>query len=314
MLINLVPDFFTVLQSTDPVAAYQRYFETHRPLLEAYWHNYVLDSSGPHFLDVVREAVYADRDDLRAMLDRVDVAALARSAEEQCAALFALDSRVDVVLMVGVGGANAGELVVGGKGIAFACLEHFTGVANASTRGLGLEPELLPMWLSHEIAHAVRYTSPKSRSAMRQFIAEQGGYYSYWETGRHVPLSEHLVNEGLAVQAARLLSPGHAPWEYFGFERRQYVRTREMEPILIRSVAEELDQAALGLRLRWLSGGMSNDARTVDRYVIPERAGYFLGARLVEDAITEHGIANCLRMSAQELLGMAPEAATERTA
>jgi uncharacterized protein YjaZ len=59
---------------------------------------------------------------------------------------------------------------------------------------------------------------------------------------------------------------------------------------------------------------MSNDARTVDRYVIPERAGYFLGARLVEDAITEHGIASCLRMSAQELLGMAPDAASERTA
>lgn len=303
MLINLVPDFFTVLQSTDPVAAYQRYFETHRPLLEAYWHNYVLDPSGPHFLDVVRETVYADRDDLRAMLERIDIAALAKSAEEQCAALFELDSRIDVVLMVGVGGANAGELVVGGKGIAFACVEHFTGVANASTRGLGLEPELLPMWLSHEIAHAVRYTSPKSRSAMRQFIAEQGGYYSYWETGRHVPLREHLVNEGLAVQASRLLSPGHAPWEYLGFQRRQYVRTREMEPILFRSVADELDSAALGLRLRWLSGGMSDDARTVDRYVIPERAGYFLGARLVEEAIVEHGMANCLRMSAQELLG-----------
>ena len=314
MLINLVPDFFTVLQSTDPVAAYQRYFETHRALLEAYWHNYVLDPSGPHFLDVIRETVYADRDDLRATLERVDIAALAKSAEEQCAALFELDSRIDVVLMVGVGGANAGELVVGGKGIAFICLEHFTGVANTSTRGLGLEPELLPMWLSHEMAHVVRYTSPKSQSAMRQFIAEQGGYYSYWETGRHVALREHLVNEGLAVQAARLLSPGHAPWEYFGFQRRQYVRTREMEPVLFRSVAEELDRSALGLRLRWLSGGMSDDARTVDRYVIPERAGYFLGARLVEDAILEHGIAKCLRMSAQELLGMAPTEMTVRSA
>ena len=314
MLINLVPDFFTVLQSTDPVAAYQRYFETHRPLLEAYWHNYVLDPGGPHFLDVIREAVHADRADLRAMLDRVDIAALAKSTEEQCAALFELDSRIDVLLMVGVGGANAGELVVGGRGIAFACLEHFTGATNASTRGLGLEPELLPMWLSHEIAHAVRYTSPTSRSAMRQFIAEQGGYYSYWETGRHVQLREHLVNEGLAVQAARLLSPGHAAWEYFGFQRRQYVRTREMEPVLFHSVADELDSAALGLRLRWLSSGMSDDARTVDRYVIPERAGYFLGARLVEDALTEHGIAKCLRMSAQELLGLASEDTGVRTA
>jgi hypothetical protein len=303
MLINLVPDFFAVLQSTDPVAAYQRYFETHRPVLEAYWHNYVLDPSGPHFLDVVRETVYADRDDLKAMLDRVDVAALAQDAEAQCRALFDIDSEVDIVLMVGVGGANAGELVVNGRGIAFVCLEHFTGVANPSTRGLGLEPELLPMWLAHEIAHAVRYTSPRSRSAMSRFIGEQGGYYSYWETGRHVALREHLVNEGLAVHAARAISPGHAPWEYFGFQRRQYVRTREMEPLLVRSVAEELGRSALGLRLRWLSGGMSDDARTVDRYVIPERAGYFLGARLVEEAIAEHGIAKCLRMSAEDVLG-----------
>jgi hypothetical protein len=29
MLINLLPDFFAVLQSVDPVAAYHRYFEAH---------------------------------------------------------------------------------------------------------------------------------------------------------------------------------------------------------------------------------------------------------------------------------------------
>ena len=40
------------------------------------------------------------------------------------------DVDFDVVLMVGVGAANAGELVVDGRGIAFVCLEHFTGVAN----------------------------------------------------------------------------------------------------------------------------------------------------------------------------------------
>ncbi|HEV8410444.1 MAG TPA: hypothetical protein VGQ30_08040, partial [Gemmatimonadaceae bacterium] len=208
MLINLLPDFFAVLQSTDPAAAYQRYFEAHRPLLEAYWHNYVIEPSGPHFQEVVRDTVRADREDLRAMLARTDVVALARATEEQCSLLFEVDSNIDVVLMVGVGGANAGEMVVGGRGIAFVCLEHFTSVANASTRGLGLDPELIPMWLAHEIAHCVRYTSPQSRSDMRQLIAEAGDYYSYWETGRAATLREHLVNEGLAVQASKRFSPG----------------------------------------------------------------------------------------------------------
>ena len=103
MLLNLLPDFFAVLASTDRVAAYQRYFDAHRPLLEAYWQNYVVDPDGPHFLDVVRAALRADRADLRAMLERTDVVALARDAEARCAALLEADVDVQVVLMVGVG-------------------------------------------------------------------------------------------------------------------------------------------------------------------------------------------------------------------
>jgi hypothetical protein len=312
MLINLLPDFFAVLQSTDPIAAYHRYFDAHRPILEAYWHNYVIEPTGPHFEDVVRDTVSADRSDLHAMLARTDVAALARETERQCAELFAIDSSVDVVLMVGVGAANAGELVVNGRGVAFVCLEHFTGVANPTSRGLGLDPELIPMWLAHEIAHCVRYTSPESRSEMRQLVGEAGGYYSYWETGRSATLREHLVNEGLAVQASRRFSPGHAPWEYFGYARKQYARIRELESVLSRAVTDDLDRAGLGLRLRYLSGGMSDEARTVQRYVVPERAGYFLGARLVEDAIAEKGLAWALRAGALEITSLADS--TARTA
>lgn len=313
MLINLLPDFFAVLQSTDPVAAYSRYFDTHRPLLEAYWHNYVIEPAGPHFHEVVRETVRADREDLRTMLDRrTDVIALARATEEQCGLLYEVDSNIDVVLMVGVGAANAGELVIDGRGVAFVCLEHFTSVANPSTRGLGLDPELVPMWLSHEIAHCVRYTSPQSRSEMRQLVAEAGGYYSYWETGRAATLREHLVNEGLAVQASRRFSPGHAPWEYFGYARKQYARIRELEAVLKRAVHDDIDRTGLGLRLRYLSGGISDESRTVQRYIVPERAGYFLGARMVEDAIAERGLAWALRAGALELASFTD--ATARTA
>ena len=309
MLINLLPDFFAVLQSTDPTAAYHRYFEAHRPVLEAYWHNYVIDPSGPHFDEVVRDTIAADRSDLRAMLERTDIAAMARETEKQCAELFAVDSTIDVVLMVGVGAANAGELVVNERGVAFVCLEHFTGVANATSRGLGLDPELIPMWLAHELAHCVRYTSPQSRSELRQLVAEAGGYYSYWDTGRGASLREHLINEGLAVQASRRFSPGHAPWEYFGYARKQYARIRELESVLSRAVTDDLDRAALGLRLRYLSGGMSDEARTVQRHVIPERAGYFLGARMVDDAIVEKGLPWALRASAMEITSLVDSAA-----
>jgi hypothetical protein len=301
MLINLLPDFFAVLDSTDRQAAYQRYFNSHRKILEPYWHNYVIDPDGPHYVDIVRSTVSAARPDLRAMLERTDVVSLARNTEQQCRELLAMDCDVDVVLMIGVGAANAGELVVDGRGVAFVCLEHFTGQTNAQTQGLGLDPELIPLWLAHEIAHVVRYTSPTSRSELRDVITDASGYYSYWDSGRRTPLRELLINEGLAIHASRQVSPGHAAWEYFGYGRRQYTEVRQLESVLTRAVTGDLDRSGLGLRLRYLSGGMSDEARTVDRYVIPERAGYYLGARLCEPAIAANGLAWAMRASSVEI-------------
>jgi hypothetical protein len=301
MLINLLPDFFAVLDSTDRQAAYQRYFNSHRKILEPYWHNYVIDPDGPHYVDIVRSTVAAARPDLRAMLERTDVVSLARNTEQQCRELLAMDCDVDVVLMIGVGAANAGELVVDGRGVAFVCLDHFTGQTNAQTQGLGLDPELIPLWLAHEIAHVVRYTSPTSRSELRDVITDASGYYSYWDSGRRTPLRELLINEGLAIHASRQVSPGHAAWEYFGYGRRQYTEVRQLESVLTRAVTGDLDRSGLGLRLRYLSGGMSDEARTVDRYVIPERAGYYLGARLCEPAIAANGLAWAMRASSVEI-------------
>ncbi len=309
MLINLVPDFLSVLDSSDRVSAYLQYFDAHRRILEPYWTNYVIEPNGPHFQEVVRSTVYASRNDLSSMLDRVDVVTLARMAETESARLLDADVDIDVVLMVGVGAANAGELVVNGRGVAFIALEHFTGETNPETSALGLEPELIPLWLGHEIAHAVRYTSPESRSEMRALIAEEKGEYSYWETGRRASLRELVINEGIATQVSRLVSPGHAAWEYFGYGRREYANVREAEPFLMRTVAKDLDRAGLGLRLRYLSGGMSTDARTVERHVLPERSGYFIGARMVEAAIASRGAAWTVRASAAEICSIEGSAA-----
>jgi uncharacterized protein YjaZ len=80
--------------------------------------------------------------------------------------------------------------------------------------------------------------------------------------------------------------------------------------MLARAIIPDLDAAGLGLRLRWLSGGMSDEARTVDRYVLPERSGYYVGARLVEPALAAHGAAWAVRASAEELCAAAIPAQT----
>jgi hypothetical protein len=57
---------------------------------------------------------------------------------------------------------------------------------------------------------------------------------------------------------------------------------------------------------------MSDEARTIERVVLPERAGYFMGARMVEPAITSRGLAWAVRANAHELASAAyPEASSE---
>ena len=119
-------------------------------------------------------------------------------------------------------------------------------------------------------------------------------------TGSRASLREHLVNEGLAVHAAQAVAPGFEASHYFGYARGQYRRMRELEAFLRRAIEPELDQAALGLRLRYLSGGMSPNARQVGGKVLPERSGYYLGHRMTETAVRTLGIAEAVRLSATD--------------
>lgn len=300
MLINLVPDFLAAIEAPDPMEAYRRYLEEHLPVLSAYWHNYILDLDSPHAEHVIRRAVAADRSDLRALLDSVDLAARAEETIRRATELFEADQKFDVYLMVGVGGANAGELVVGGRGIAFVCLEHFTGRPNHESLGLGLSPDLIALWIAHEIAHTVRYTSRDSRSELARVIYEMNGFYDYWESGSRVTLRELLVNEGLAVAASRAVVPDLEPWDYLGYQRRQYRRLRQLEAFLSRAVQSVLDQRGLGHRLRYLAGGVSAAQRLIQGKVIPERSGYYLGHRMVEELVADRGLGYALRAPAHE--------------
>lgn len=314
MLINLLPDFLDILAQSDPETAYHRFLESHHPLLAAYWNNYVLDLDSPHAASVIASAMRADRSDLHAMLAEVDVARLVEDALQRSEELLRVDRATDCVLMVGMGAANAGELVVNGRGVAFVCVEHFTGRVNPETYGLGLPPEHLPLWVAHEMAHTVRYTSPESSSELRRLIAEAGGYYDHWITGSRATLRELLLNEGLAVHAAQAVAPGLDPADYFGFPRRQYQRMRELEAFLRRAVHHDLDRSGLGLRLKYLSGGMSPSARLSLGRVLPERCGYYLGHRMAEPLVNARGIAAALRAPAADFQALEDEALGFRTA
>ena len=306
VIINLVPEFQAVVASADPEDAYRVYLERHRPVLASYWHNYVIDLGTPGTDDVIRTTLRADRRDAE-RLNGLDLERIAAEALDLAAAALELDQELDCYIMVGVGAANAGELVIGGRGAVFVCIEHFTGRANPETFGLGLDPALLPLWIAHEVAHVVRYCSPASRADMRRLIAESGGGYDCWELASRASLREQLVNEGVAIHASRAVLPGRPEEDYLGFSRRQYRRLREQEAFLVRTAEPELERTGLGLRLRYLTGGLPPAARQVQGRVLPERSGYYLGARMTEALALQRGVAFAARAAALEFMDAAGE-------
>src|SRR5882672_6889580 len=87
MLVNLIPEFLSVLAAPDRAAAYHEYLDRHRPVLGAYWHNYVLDPESPHAEQIIAAALRADRTDLTRLLDDVDVVAIAEDALRRASVL-----------------------------------------------------------------------------------------------------------------------------------------------------------------------------------------------------------------------------------
>ena len=124
MLINLLPDFLDILASSNREAAYYRYLESHRAILSAYWGNYVLDLESPHAAEVIATTLRADRTDLKALLQTVKISQQVEEMIERATDTLGIDRPTDVYLMVGVGAANAGELVVNGRGAAVICVTH----------------------------------------------------------------------------------------------------------------------------------------------------------------------------------------------
>lgn len=300
MIINLVPEFLAVRAAHDRVAAYHEYLQRHAAVLSQYWHNYVLDLDSPPAQEVIRTALDADRRDLERLVATQDLERLGAEALDAAAAVLELDEPVDLYLTVGVGAANAGELVVDGRGVVVVCVEHFTGQANPDTFGLGLDPALLPLWVAHETAHLVRYLSPASRSELRHLVARAGGTFDCWDLASRASLREQLLNEGVAVHAARAAAPGRPEEDYYGYSRRHFRRLRELEAFLLRAAQPDLDRTGLGLRLRYLTGGMTPAARLVQGRVLPERSGYYVGARLAEALVAEKGVAAAARAHAAE--------------
>lgn len=206
--------------------------------------------------------------------------------QKVCEGLFARSIRElrmkevpDVYLMVGVYTSNAFATFVGGRPMMGICLEHFDHRPNKQPWSQGLGPETLPIWFSHEMAHCARW-SKGSRSPMRK-VLEELGEFSWNAISGRIPLLEILWAEGVAV-AFSLYMTGASLYDCLGFSEEKLAFCREKEERLWREFLKDKDRTDLEGYSKWFEGS----ELTFEKKIPPARAGYYLGFRAVEEALS----------------------------
>lgn len=162
----------------------------------------------------------------------------------------------------------------------------------------------IPLWLSHEYAHVIRYA--EGESEFGRFIIE--GSLDYKVAIDNVPFIEFLVDEGLATAAAQKFggpvntdhdpataspAPANAA-RALGFNDEEFARCRAHEDDLWQEIRPKLHcPLTLDGYSRYFSYGAED--------IVP-RSGYFLGFTVVERFLNMSGVelATAVRMPAAE--------------
>ena len=189
-------------------------------------------------------------------------------------------NQVDIAVLVGLGSRNASQGYCRERGQAFLWLEHF--LEPGSNSGyLDLGVASIPIWLSHEIGHAVRYSTPATGSLVPQACANSDPW-SFWNILDTLPLSERFLDEGLATEFSSAVT-GAAEEQVLGMSRMEIQWLEENGGQLLQERMKRWDFTAWSPPKEWVheSLGLDSDRLqppwTLERP--PNRWGYFVGRK-----------------------------------
>jgi hypothetical protein len=143
------------------------------------------------------------------------------------------------------------------------------------------------------VASLTRWCADDSRSPVRAHLGEA---WDRWQLARTIPLGEWLYTEGLGVHLAQALFPDAPAHRLLGASPGVLRRLRQREHALRDLLEPDLDQAGLGLVLRWLAPQAPASARTSGTTVLPPFAGRYLAWRMLEERVKRVGIGEAMRM------------------
>ena len=191
--------------------------------------------------------------------------------------------QVDVVVLIGLGASNASQGFWNERGLAFLWLEHF--LPPGSNSGyLDMGTGQIPIWLSHEIAHALRYSTPGTGSLVPVACASRDPW-SFWDSLNRLPLGERFLDEGLATEFSAAVAPDATEPQVLGMSDQERAWLEESCEGLLRARLEQWNFSAWDPPAAWVDESLGVDPSrmeppwSLDRP--PNRWGYFSGRRFL---------------------------------
>jgi hypothetical protein len=130
--------------------------------------------------------------------------------------------------------------------------------------------------------------------------APRTGEWDRWRLARDIPLGEWIYTEGVGLHLAQHLLPLVPVHRLLGITIGALHRLRDREHSLRALLDTDLDQAGLGLVLRWLARDTPASTRTVGATVVPAGAGHYLAWRMVAERVERVGIGEAVRMAVEK--------------
>ena len=187
--------------------------------------------------------------------------------------------QVDIVVSVGLGMSNASQGLWRERGLAFLWLEHFLKPGSRSGY-LDMGVDSIPVWLGHEIAHALRYSTPGTSSPVPR-VCSSIEPWSFWATLNRLPLAERFLDECLATEFSTAVVPGATDSQVLGMSEPERSWLEENGGELLQSRLGQWDFSAWDPPASWVEESLGVHTGRMEPpwslYRPPNRWGYFGG-------------------------------------
>lgn len=270
-------DGIDALKNLDWRKFLKNYLEKHKPIIEEYCNNFyfIQRTSWEMCIEEYKKHWFERSENRKELFSKFDEEKLQFNVSMGINAIevvFPEAKEIDVYVLIGLYSSNAFQYFLKKSPAVGMAIEAY----GTTFFGIPMPYNDIPLWLSHEIGHALHYKNPSH--SLSKWLHLNG--LNLYKAIEELPLYEFLVDEGLAVMTTKWVFPEVPLYKILGYTEDVYNWCANNEKELLNKIKNIWNKPpGKEEYFRYFSGYDES---------IPARTGYYIGMRVVEDFVEKH--------------------------